>query len=189
VVKIISHQPKEATTMFSYIVGNIICSEFEHTFGGSRPDAKTNSEIHRAMQVRFSLNPDYTKEDGYRHLTVLLYGGGSNYIAVYGKLDWNVIPVEYDGKTKEYTEGNTDWVLLGYHDSCWRSAVTDLLWKYRERIATIDSLFNGPTGWYKTINLTEEERKRLHEIRTDRDKSFSTLNHKQVKLEDLEFQF
>jgi hypothetical protein len=180
--------------MFENIVGNIIYSEFEHKFGRSRPEAKTNSEIDKAMQVKFSLYPDYSKEYGYRYLTILLFGGGLNYIGVYGKLDWNVVSkddIEDDDNLKEgkhYQEGKTPWVLLGYHDSCWRSCVDDTIHKYRDRICTIDTLFNGENGWYKSVTITDEQAESFREIRLNTP-GYGNVTGKRIRLEELEFKF
>jgi hypothetical protein len=173
------------------IVQNIICSQFDSTFGRSRSDTKatiqthggrsitidTNSAIDHAMQVKFSLSPNYDVEDGYRNLTILLFGNGSNYIAVYAKVDWHV---QYTTTEK----GESPWVCYGYHDSCWRDAVGSILREFHGRINTIDYLFNGPTGWYKDVTLTEEQIVSLKAIRDARYEKGDW-----TRLTDLEFHF
>jgi hypothetical protein len=190
--------------MFEHVVGNIICTEFSYQFGRDREPTpaglpRYHSHPTLAMQVSFSLSPDYNREDGYRHLTILIYGGGSNYISVYAKLDWNVTPdnsglgIEWDeasadaSENPEYTKGETSWVLLCHHDSCWRDSVNRLLWDYRERISSIDSLFNGQTGWYKSLPISEEFAQELNKIR--RNTPGYGGEGERVNLSDLEFQF
>ena len=85
-------------------------------------------------------------------------------------MDWCVVAnqdLDGDDYTKGYEEGNTGWVCSGYHD---------VLWRNRDRIDTIYSLFNGKTGWYKEVELTVEQ---LDELR----------KYSAVSLEELEFKF
>ena len=176
--------------MLTNVVDSIICSQFNHAFGYARksPEAsRFRTEPDRAMLVKFSLSPDYDREEGYRNLSILIFGGGANYIGVYGKLDWNVIaredltdddpPCVVEGR--DYVKGETPWVLVVYHDSCWRGGVHGLLWQYRDRISTIDSLFNGDTGWYSDVQVTAQMRAELR---------LGSGASGRVKLEDLEFQ-
>jgi len=186
------------------VIDSIICSEFDHKFGRSGSKGAL-SDPTDAMILTFGLSPFYDEEQGYRHLHLLLYGGGGNYISVYGKLDWNVIAHEDvldDGTTKaEYTQGDTGWVLLCHHDSCWRGAVHDIVWEYRDRINYLNTLFrigfahpDSPhferaqhQGWYTRLTLTEEEQGRLREIRK------STPGYggegRRLRLDEQEFRF
>jgi len=178
--------------VFENIVKNIICSQFDKTLGRDS-DPQLFSSRDKAMQITFSLSADYDKEDGFRHLKILIFGGGSNYISVYGMTDWNVI--ENDALTDEddphvkdgrdYIEGATPWVLYGCHDSCWRDAVGRLLREFRERISTIDYLFNGATGWYTVVPITETAGKVLGKINS----AWYDSHTKRQKLSDLEFHF
>lgn len=169
--------------MYENIVCSIICSQFESMFGRSRQDKKvtvqthagrkvvidTNSDLNSAMQVMFNISPNYETEDGYRHLTLLLFGGGTNYIAVYAKVDWDVTPNETkENEEPQYIKGETPWVCYGYHDSGWRDAVDTVLQEFHGRVSSIDYLFNGATGWYKAVSLTEENIIELKVIRNAR---------------------
>jgi hypothetical protein len=133
------------------------------------------------MKLKFSLSPDYDIEDGYRNLEILIFGGGCNYISVFARLDWTVIRNEWssgDGLLpgKEYIEGRTSWVLRCCHDSCWRDAVGSLLHEFGGRITSIDWVFGG---WYKTVPVSDEERK-----------MFSSMSQSdRIDLADLEFKF
>lgn len=181
--------------MFERIVSNIICTEFDRTYGRSSPVVGYCSDPDHAMKFTFSLSTNYDVEEGYRNMDILIYGGGLNYISVYARTDWNVIRNEWsDGerlkKGREYIKGQTPWILYGHHDSGWRDAVYDLLWKNRERISHIDTLFNNH-GWWTEVPVNEEFRKELDTIRhhtpgygTDYD-----AKAKRQRIEDLEFQF
>lgn len=181
--------------MFENIVSNIICSEFEHKFGRSHKRAEGDnymSDRSNAMQVTFHLSPDYKVEDGYRHLTLLIFGGGSNYYSVYGKIDWNVIRNEWsDGEYleegKEYVTGDTGWLLLARHDSCWREGVERTLWEFRDRISHIDSLFSNE-GWYQKVAISEDTAEALEQIRRDTP-GYGNARGSRKTLKELEFQF
>ena len=187
--------------MFENIVQAIICSEFNRIFGRGRvslesqdKNKQTLTDPDHAMVVKFSLSPDYDVEDGYRNLSLLIFGGGSNYISVFSKLDWNVAPLSPTGEAlqyttlptddPQYTKGETPWVLEGCHDSCWRDAVGRLLRDYRERIITIDWVFGG---WYKTVSISAEEKRQLSVI-TRNTPGYGGSGDR-TKLSDLEFKF
>ena len=182
--------------MYEHIVRSIICSQFETNFG-REAGLETHSSRTRAMQVKFSISPDYAHEDGYRNLTILIFGGGSNYIGVYAKVDWNVtannsgLDIEWNeaeadaSRNPEYVKGVTPWVCYGYHDSCWRDSVESILREFHDRISTIDSLFNGQTGWYKSLELSKEQIAEAKAIRKARYESNAVWQ----KLTDLEFKF
>ncbi len=185
--------------MFDDIAAVIICSEYDHNI------PRVGSNL--AMQLRFKLNVDHSREYGYRHLDILIYSAaGHNYVGVYAKLGWNVTKnevleneadevldnePEFDGYEEEpdlkYVKGETPWVLLVYHDSCWRDGIDSILRKYSDRISHIDTLFMGKNGWYSTVQIDEEMDEKLYDIRA------STPGYggegKRVKLEDLDFKF
>ena len=81
----------------------------------------------------------------------------------------------------DYTEGDTGWILLGYHDSCWRDTLRSLIHEYEDRMITIDSLFGG---WQKTVSIDDSLRKELH----DKIKQHGR-DGQSPKLKDLEFKF
>jgi hypothetical protein len=181
--------------MFENIIQSIICAQYEHTLGRSRPINRDTGAIatdpNNAMEITFSLSNHWDREDGYRHLKILIYGGGSNYIGVYGSLDWSVIENEAilddDTTAHAYTEGKTPWVLYGYHDSGWREAVGYILREFSERISCINALFNGATGWYKVVPISKSAADALSDINRSRYDSRSKESWK--RLSELEFQF
>ena len=182
--------------MFENIVGNIICSEYDKVLGRKAMEESTNlndrfisSDPDRAMVIKFSLSLNYSVEEGYRNLTLLIYGFGYNYIGVFAKIDWNVIRNEWsDGDTlvkgRDYIKGETPWILLAYHDSCWRSdGVQSLLWDLRSRINSIDYLFVSE-GWYTIKELTDLDKAVLADA-----KQAWERRERNTRVQELEFQF
>jgi len=138
------------------------------------------------MLIEFDLKPDWDVEEGYRHLKIFIFGGGSNYISVVAKLDWTVIRNEWingdDGlvEGKDYIQGETDWLYFSYHDSCWRSdGVEKLLWKFRDRILGLRTDF---TNWYQVVDIGDKNM-----WRKPRDQRYNS--HEFKTLEEQEFHF
>lgn len=135
------------------IVSNIICSEFENNVGRWQ----NKNEKMFAMKMTFRLNNDWDIEEGYRHLQVLIFGP-MNYIGVFVKEDWTVIPVDElddDGdclkKGCEYRIDETDWKMISYHDSCWRSDGVDRILSIQEdRLNGLD--FSA--HWYEKVEIS-----------------------------------
>lgn len=103
---------------------------------GNWQSKKPESE-RKAFLMEFSTRIDYGLESGYRYVDLLLYGD-MNYIGVWQRTRWTVIPLEdldeVDGDTyvkpgKAYQEGASEWALLSYHDSGWIPAVRDFFIK------------------------------------------------------------
>jgi hypothetical protein len=178
--------------MRTNVLSSIICSEFRKEF--QSPERLKDgflSEPNKAMQIRFKMNPDFDVEEGYRNLSILIFGAGSNYITVMAKMDWTVIQnedINDDGeglkKGKEYTKGETPWVPFSCHDSCWTSdGVESIIQRFRNRINCMDSRFDR---WYETLTLTPEQIEDFNQI--TRDTLEGKLTHS-CKFETLEFKF
>lgn len=140
--------------MMENIVSNIITTTFDN-------DVKrwqTKNEKQMAMMISFSLSLDYDKEEGYRHLDILIYGP-MNYVGVLVRERWTIIPVDEVEEDSlkpgcEYREGQTPWMLASYHDSCWTSdGVQSTIWKNRERI---NCLSTGFGKWFDKVEMTSE---------------------------------
>jgi hypothetical protein len=149
--------------MFESIVESIICNTFDK-FG--------RRGTGQAMDIRFRLSIDHEKEEGYRHLNLRIYAP-NNYVMVLVKEDWNVIPTKdliwdekeqdyfIDKNSKGYVNGETEWQLVSFHDSCWRTdGVHNILWKNRERILHIDTL-GSTDAWYNKVNLSSDEKEKM----------------------------
>ena len=148
------------------IVSNIICITFENEI----KRWQTKNEKQYAMMVSFALSLDYDKEDGYRHLDILIYGP-MNYVTVLVRERWTIIPIdELDGDDSlkpgcDYREGDSGWFLAAYHDSCWTSdGVQSTIYKNRDRI---NCLSTGLGEWYKKIEMTPELLGMVHNITTN----------------------
>ena len=150
------------------IVEQIICETFEKNV--KRWQCREDKP--KALEIRFRMCIDYVKEEGYRWLTMRIYGP-MNYVAVFTREEWNVISqdeLEYDEETTEsnikedsigYREGKSEWKRVVYHDSCWRSdGIHKVLWENREKIQGID----GGEEWYRSVELTKEELDEIERI-------------------------
>lgn len=150
--------------MLEYMLADIICQTFEKAPGrnqdlpcysmGGPPEITSK----QAMLIEMDIHIDSEKEEGYRHIDLLLYAP-SNYVQVWTRERWDVIPLEdleydddgdsYVKKGKDYTKGETEWTMLSDHDSCWRDAVQKLIFDNRHKLAS----FDGIGSWYKVIPL------------------------------------
>ena len=179
--------------MLTNVLSSIICSEFRKEFQSVEMQKKYGhlSDPHTGMKIRFKLNPFFDVEEGYRNLTILIFGAGSNYITVMAKLDWVVIrneDINEDGeglkKGKDYTEGETPWVHFSCHDSCWTSdGVESIINMFRNRINCLDSRYDR---WYERIGLTLDQIKEYKAITEDTRNG--KLTHSR-QMETLEFRF
>lgn len=138
--------------MYSQMLTDVIGLTFKEKVG------KGNTE--KALKISMHTKVDHDKEDGYRYLDLVVYGP-CNYVGVYIRERWCVIPLEDledtdDGDTevkpgKDYNEGQSEWTKICYHDSGWRSAISDLLFKKRDDIRS----FAG-NDFYEVIDVPEE---------------------------------
>jgi hypothetical protein len=116
------------------IAEKLIVNLFESTCGKwqvKKPEAER-----RGFLMSFSTPIDHDRESGYRYADLLLYGD-MNYVGVWSRTRWTVIPLEdleddgegdtYVKDGKDYDEGASEWTLLVCHDSGWRSAVHNFL--------------------------------------------------------------
>ena len=145
--------------MLEWMLTKVICDTYEKEF-------RSNPDQSLAMSIPISIHIDHEKEDGYRHLELLIMWKG--YVGVFVRETYTVIPLEgIDHENDclkegyDYSEGQTEWQCLSCHDSCWRSdGVERFIFKNRERL----SGFSTISGWYKTVNLSEEELEKFRRI-------------------------
>ena len=134
------------------ILTTTICSTFVDVCGKWQ-SRKTEQ---KAFVMEFSLTLDYDKEEGYRTLEVVLYAS-HNYVNVYTRETWDVIPLEdleyneeddesYVKKGKDYQKGKSPWTLVVSHDSGWTSGVGEIL--QDRRINTLKSV----AAFYKLVD-------------------------------------
>lgn len=121
----------------------------------------------------FSLSCDYSVEDGYRNLEMLIYAP-ANYVGVLTKEHWDVFRTEDiedwtdDGikfkPGKDRIEGKSDWQVKSYHDSCWRSdGVKRTIREYSEPSERHIIVINTLTYWYQVVEMTEEKQEEFRE--------------------------
>jgi len=161
--------------MLSWVLGDIICQEFDKNVGRNQDPmfSKKEGTEYSAMEITFRLGR-YEGEEGYRHLQIRIYGP-QNYVAVLVQEDWIIIPEEdLDNEKdcvkpgKDYTVGNTGWMLASYHESCWRTdGIENIIHAYENHISGLDSL--GFPSWYLKVNLNEDERKEIDALIRSRD--------------------
>lgn len=168
------------------IIAQIICTEFRKAFQGKHGETERN----KGMKVTFRLHPDFDREEGYRNLELLIFGGGSNYISVFARMDWTVVPVEgladEDGLKPgfDYTRGSTPWVHFSHHDSCWTSdGVESVIRLIKDRISILDSRYER---WYETVEISDEELESFRRITSDTRNGKATHAH---NFGSLEFRF
>lgn len=71
------------------MVADIICKTFTTVVGKFQAKAAEP----KALMVSFSTRLDYDKEEGYRQVDLLIYGP-LNYVQVWTRSRWTVIPLE-----------------------------------------------------------------------------------------------
>lgn len=141
------------------LVEQVIVQTFEEKAG----KWQNKQEKPKAILFKFSLKVDSSgTEEGYRHLEMLIFAP-MNYVGVYVRELWDVIPLEdleysekddeyYVKKGKDYIKGASEWKLVAYHDSGWRSdGVHRILWDNRHKIQG----FSGPS-FYTVIDPPAE---------------------------------
>lgn len=153
--------------MLSHILSWIICDTFVHEVGRFTrysPDATLT-----AMLVEFAVRVNYEQEAGYRHRDLLIFAD-SNYVGVYTRERWNVL--RRKGETTG-TTGSSQWQVLAYHDSCWRTdGVERFLFQHRDDLLTVGQAC-GP--WYRKVELSPGEREALRQIRRlNQDRKYET---------------
>ena len=141
--------------MLSNLLSDIVCQEFMSRVGKNQ----ARQAEPKAMLISFTLSPK-SDEEGYRYLDLLIYGP-MNYVGVFVRERWNVIPVadlvgedgdERPAPGKGYQKGSSEWVKVCYHDSGWRDGVRQVLYEHGDRLNT----FSGISSWYETITPPAE---------------------------------
>jgi hypothetical protein len=166
------------------IITSIITAEFEKNVGRWQ----SKNAVEYGMKITFDLSlHDYDIEEGYRHLEILIYGP-ANYIGVYVREDWTVIPIneiksngEGLRKGKDYRKGKNDWVNVSYHDSGWRDGIKNVLDKYEDKINHVRNNDN----WYEKIQITKDlmsELDRVDENKIELGKNVLTFKLKGKKV-------
>lgn len=148
-------------SLLLHVFNTVICRSFEELCGKWQVNKKV--EERKAFLITFSLHlVDHDKEEGYRNLDILIYGP-MNYVGVWVREHWDVIPTEdlvyneaddesFVKPGKDYVKGSSPWKRVTYHDSCWRDGVESTLREYAPRIGTIGK---PCSKWYELVNPFE----------------------------------
>jgi hypothetical protein len=148
--------------IFRQMFGDVITYTFDKEVGKFQVSRnRREGGEPRAMLVSFKTKTDHTTEEGYRHVDLLIYGP-MNYVQVWVRERWDVIPIEdleddADGDTRlkagcSYTKGETNWKLIADHDSGWREGVHRFLQENEDKIVILDSL----EGWFRVVRVPAE---------------------------------
>lgn len=140
---------------YRYMVADVIAQQFSKDVG----KFQVKKDDPKALKVSFSARVDYSSEEGYRYIDMVLYAPG-NYVQVWVRDRWCVIAQDDlesddDGESfvkpgKAYAEGASAWECIGDHDSCWRDSVRDFLGKRENDIQG----FEGIGEWSAVVSLT-----------------------------------
>lgn len=134
--------------MLSYLLRTIICQTFENNVGNWQSNTKTKPT---AMLLSFSLGQD--KNDDFITKELALYGH-QNYVQVWERTIANMY------RTDAVV---SDWKMIMDHDSEWKTAIGDWLFKNRDDLSTFGH--NCMKNWYKVIPWSfkkENENKTLY---------------------------
>lgn len=144
------------TAYLENMLAETINSTFDQVCGKGQ-----NGKGQKAFLVTFSLSVDYEKEEGHRSLEVL-YWAPMNYVQVWQREVWNVIPVEEleelgDGEysvkktSTGYQKGESPWKKRADHDSSWREAMKLILRESGDNILN----FAGADRFWRLVNVRE----------------------------------
>jgi hypothetical protein len=135
-----------------HLLGSVIRSTFLDVVG--KHQAK--NPVPKAFLLTFRI-PNKPEEEGFRDLEVLLYAP-MNYVGVYMRETWNVIPeadlLDDDGGPKpgkKYNEGQSEWTKIAYHDSGWIEGVEKIL-RLRELLTWG---FSQQNKWYRIVDAAD----------------------------------
>jgi hypothetical protein len=135
---------------------NLLADVITWTFDKECGKYQLRKEEPKALCVKFRSTVNPEKEEGYRSVELLIWGP-MNYVQVWVRSTWNVIPVEDlifddDGDAsvapgKDYQKGVSPWVLLADHDSGWRDGVRQAL---QEKESIITGFYQS--DWYQLVD-------------------------------------
>ena len=137
--------------MLTNMIGYVIQDAFDKEVGKHNGKGAEYGQDPKAMHVGFHMNvfsEDIKDEDRdqYRVVHMYLYSP-LNYVYVVTQEE----RIDYSG---DRHVGKME--LLCYHDSCWRSAIHDFIFKNRNEITSFCSL-KSISGWRDVIELTSDE--------------------------------
>lgn len=143
--------------MRHHLLATIIEHQFEQNPGMNQsPLWGKKPKEPKALLITFKTTLDYKVEEGYRFLDLLIYAP-TNYVQVWTRERSNIY--RFDDPEKRYVETNENWIMHTDHDSVWRSAISNVIGKYEDKLLVFDGAAFG--SWYKIIPVPPE----LEELR------------------------
>ena len=125
--------------MIKNVLSNMIYHLFEDKCGDNQARKPLNER--HGLVMSFALRNHFGEdgeiiEVGYRNFDLVIYGA-YNYVSVYSRFRSHVAPADSDGIIcGDYVSEEEDWELICHHDSCWRGAISGLLFSIQDKIST-----------------------------------------------------
>lgn len=142
--------------MYVGILASLICTLFEEKCGDNQ--ARKPLEERKGFTLTLSLNTrwdeatDTRVEEGYRYADLVIYGA-YNAISVFVRERSHIAPCDEDGNIcGDYVDFKGEWKLTCHHDSCWREAVRDYFYKYKDSAAVLGHS-DFPDGYFKDYEV------------------------------------
>ena len=143
----------------TYLLTQLLTKAFERECGKWQSKHCQDPAEHEALEIDVALHVDHDKEEGYRNLKIVVYGP-NNYVQVWVREDWDVIPSEGIGYNEEendtyikpgydYAQGQSDWEKVADHDSCWRDGLRRVFQDNESRL----SCFNMDV--YRVVKMSQ----------------------------------
>lgn len=128
--------------MIEYMLSSIIEKTFEDAVG------KGQGETRKALHVGFDLNPSGEGENRDQYSVDHMY--------VYAPMNYVYVAVQNERIDADGNRHVGPMVILSYHDSCWRDAIQQYIFKNRDRLSVFRS-FGHLFDWYDVLDLTPDE--------------------------------
>lgn len=148
--------------MYKKILADIIVSTFDSEVG----KWQTNNPEQKALLVSFHTKDLERDADGYRYMDLLIYSH-ANYVQVFCRRQWNVLwndSVEnYDEddigitikKGHDYLVGQSEWVQIANHSSCWTEGVETFLNEFEQDLNFLNKPIGTNAKWYQIIKVPQ----------------------------------
>jgi hypothetical protein len=139
------------------LVDEMICHFFEKEVGkGQNPMFGEKKGSKKALHMGFNMTPDYAKKEQYRVVHMYIYAP-MNYVYV------AVQEERIDAKGNRHVG---KMKILSYHDSCWRSAISEWVYENRDEINSFNSFKLGEL--YDVIEISDAEEAYLEDANKHR---------------------
>lgn len=131
--------------MLKDIITQMISTTFEKEVGKGQNEKDTPKMMH----IGINLYPSEKNEYDVYHMFI------------YAPMNYVYVAVQEEIITNKGKRKTGDLHVLCYHDSCWRAAVNDFIFRHENEISSFRS-FTSMFGWYDVLDITKEEADYLH---------------------------